>query len=259
MAVFSENMTRYKEARKFLEPFLNMLIKYSVIDAEKIPRNGSAIVIANHRSDLDPLVIGATFNRYIAWLGAAYDFKIPVIGNFLKELGMIPISGEKKDQINAFKEISRLVKSGRLVGIFPEGDGYITKNDFSLRLGDFHPGFARYALKLKVDILPVTVVGVKENIEAWGVPRFIREALGMPPHVVGTKNRLAFKEVKIIVNDTIAIGPYLDMKPDEAVEKLIERSKETIVETIRKHGEIERRMTKERQSGTRIFPEERLS
>ncbi len=254
VSVFNETMARYKQARKYLQPFIDMMLERKVIDDHKIPRNGSAIVVANHRSDVDPFIVTASLNRYVAFLAADYDFKIPIFGNFLKELGMIPISAEKKDQINAFKEVSRVIRAGRLVGIFPEGDTYITDNDFSKRLGDFNAGFARFALKLKTNVLPVTILGVKEKVEPWPVPKFLREFLGMPPHIIDVKNRLAFKEVKVVIGDTIKIDDYLKMPVAEASDKLIAESRAQMVSAIEKHGEIERRKLKERQSGTRVIP-----
>lgn len=254
-----ESMRRYKNARKLLKPWLDMLVQQTVIGEDKVPHKGPLLIVANHRSDLDPMIISSAINRYIIWVAAHYTFEFPVIGNFLKELGTIPISSEKRDQMAAFKGISQVIKANRVVGIFPEGHDYILNNDFSKRLGEFQAGFTKFALKLKVDVLPVTIIGVREKVEPWGIPPFIRQFLNLPPEIVHVPNRLNFQEVKVVIGNVMKIDDYLSMKPAEASGHLIKDSREQIMNSILKYGEIERRRDSHRKSGTRVAPEERPS
>lgn len=89
---------------------------------EKIPETGGAVVCANHTSFLDPilLMLAATGKRQFHIMAKAELFKIPVLGWILKGMGVIPVKRGMSD-VSAIKEGLRVLKSGELLLIFPEG------------------------------------------------------------------------------------------------------------------------------------------
>ena len=251
-----ESSEFYRNLRDTLNPVVRAFIPYTVENPEKIPKEGPLIIIANHRSDLDPLLISSVIDKYISWLAASYDFSIPVIGKMLENLGMIPVSYEKSAQRQILRDVKKVLTEKRFLGIFPEGDSYITENDFSRRLGTFTTGYIRFALKFKSDILPIAVIGIKEKKEAWLIPRFIREMLKMPEHTLDTRYRLSFTEAKLVIGNVIRIKDFSDMPYIEAEKKILDISRGQIEKAILNFGEPERRKVKSRQSGTRIRPDE---
>ena len=248
----------YRNLRQTLNPLVRALIPYTVENIQNIPKEGPLIIIANHRSDLDPLLIASVVDQYIAWIAASYDFSIPIIGDYLEKLGMIPVSYDKSSQRQVLRDVKKVLEAKRFLGIFPEGDSYITENDFSKRLGRFTNGFIRFALRYSADILPITVIGIKEKREMWLIPRFVRELMNMPEHTLDTKYRLNFTEAKLVIGNVIHIADYQKMDAETAEKEIMHLSVSQIEEAILQYGPEERRKMKNRQSGTRIKPGEKL-
>lgn len=251
---------KYHDAVKMVKPFIDLTISHSSVGVENIPKSGGVLLASNHRSDLDPLIISQHVPRYIAWIGASYVFKLPLIGKLLEELGTIPISGAKTDQINAFKKVSKILKDEQILGIFPEGHDYMLENDFSRPAAVFHSGFARFAIKLQKPVLPVAIIGIEEKPEPIPVPAFLREWMGFPKEVLNVRNRLMYRKVKVVFGQVIPVEEYLAM-PDveEAIEKLSSVTRRYIFKLIEKHAYPERRSREGgRRSGTRIAPDQPL-
>jgi len=252
MRSFTQQMLRYRKTRKLLTPFISVMTKHTAIGLENIPSTGPLIIISNHRSDLDPLLISSFVRRGMMWVAAKFVFKIPFISDFLKDLGTIPISDDPKDQFAATKQIAKALRDNRAVGIFPEGAEYILKNDFSRRCGNFNSGFAHFALKYKANILPVSIIGIQEKVETWPVPDFIKSFFGIPQEVIKAKNRLQYKEVIVVFNKVININEFQNLDRSQGVNSIVLESKKRILEGIFSHGSTERRKNPKRQSGTRL-------
>lgn len=90
-----------------------------IIYYDSLP-TGGFIVASNHISHFDPPLIGTYFRRKIDWLGMAELFHGPVLTFLFTALGVIPIDRQGKDR-TALREAVRRLKTGRVVGIFPEG------------------------------------------------------------------------------------------------------------------------------------------
>ncbi|MGL6107055.1 lysophospholipid acyltransferase family protein [Romboutsia sp.] len=127
--------------------------KYEVIGAENIPDEGNLIIAANHKSNIDPIFIGAAIkNRKLAPIGKKELFNIKPIGYILKKLNGISINREKPD-VSTIKNILRAVKDGYVVGIFPEGTR-IKEPGF----GDAKAGLAMFAIKSKAMVVPISII-----------------------------------------------------------------------------------------------------
>jgi 1-acyl-sn-glycerol-3-phosphate acyltransferase len=251
-----EHLRKYQKAKELVRPFIDMAVSQQALGVENIPDKGGFILAANHRSDLDPLIISAQVERFMVWIAASYVFKIPFVGRYLEELGTIPISGAKKDQIQAFKQVSKTLRKDRILGIFPEGHDYMLENDFSKPTRTFHSGFARFALKLNKPVLPTAIIGIEERPEPIPVPAFIREMLGFPQEVLNVKNRLIYKKTLVVYGKVIPLEPYREMEMEQAVKQLTRDTKAAIDSLIQSNAPVERRSAESgRRSGTRIAPE----
>ncbi|KUK41591.1 MAG: Phospholipid/glycerol acyltransferase [Clostridia bacterium 62_21] len=118
----------------------------------RIPLHGPLIVVANHASLVDGLILVAFFPRRLHSLSAAYLFRRPVIGRFLRWFGAIPI-GSESGQAVGLKKAMRLLEAGGALMVFPEG-GITSKPR------PFQPGWAYLALKSGAVVLPV---GIQES------------------------------------------------------------------------------------------------
>lgn len=256
MKPIPEQVQKYRSAIRLLAPFLDIAVNHECIGEENIPATGRLIMVGNHRSDLDPLIITSHVPRFIVWVAAHYTFKIPLVGSYLAELGTIPISANKQDQINAFKQISNVMKNERILGIFPEGHDYMLENDFSRPMVKFHSGFARFAIKFQAPVLPTAIIGIEERPEAIPVPKFVRELLGFPKETLEVKNRLVYKRVRVVFGKPISLADFPQGETEKCVTELTKMTQAKINELIRDYAPVERRSAEGgRRSGTRIVPE----
>ena len=137
-----------------------------------------AIVVCNHRSGIDPLLIQVASNRVVHWMVASEYWKFPVMGLVFRTLQAIPV-GRRGVDTAATKQAIRLASDGRLVGIFPEGRINTTED----LLLPCRPGVASIALKARVPIVPVYIAGAPYNGSALGsfmMPAKVRVSIGQP-------------------------------------------------------------------------------
>jgi 1-acyl-sn-glycerol-3-phosphate acyltransferase len=89
-----------------------------------VPREGAVIVAGNHASSADPVLVGAFLNarlgRCVNWLGKRELVEIPIIGWFMRMVPIHPVDREAAD-LDAFRTALRILESGNILGIFPEG------------------------------------------------------------------------------------------------------------------------------------------
>ena len=115
---------------------------------------GAGIVVANHSAGIDPLVVQAGIRRFIRWMMWA-DMMLPVLGFVWKAARILPVSYGKKDTTTV-REAIRHLKSGGLVGIFPEGA--ITRPP-----GEIRPFQAGVGLVARMSKAPVLLIHIHDT------------------------------------------------------------------------------------------------
>jgi 1-acyl-sn-glycerol-3-phosphate acyltransferase len=92
-----------------------------IVGLEAVPRNGPLIVAGNHVSLLDGALMSVAVSpiRRIHHLGKKELFSIPLLGAYLKRVGMIPL--ERKGDVGAMKVAVSVLRNGGCIGLFPEG------------------------------------------------------------------------------------------------------------------------------------------
>ena len=206
----TKKMNSYFLAKNILNPILKLLVDVRSSGRENIPKDGGFLLVSNHRSDMDPWIIGSTCPRYIAWISDYYVFDLPGIGFLLKESGAIPMSTSRVDQIKGYKICKSVLDAGQPIGIFPEGHKTIAEHLQHLDLGEFYEGFANYALRCKVPIVPISILPRKEKYEPIIFPKFARRLFNMPEDVMNTEKRLIYQKVHVHYGPLIKIEPYLE-------------------------------------------------
>ncbi|WCE30594.1 MFS transporter [Vibrio sp. SCSIO 43137] len=93
------------------------------VDLHHLPEKGGALIVCNHVSYLDGLLISAVSPRLIRFVMQEEYTEFAPIRGFLRRIGIIPISAENRSSIKkAFAEIETALENGELVCIFPEGE-----------------------------------------------------------------------------------------------------------------------------------------
>jgi len=125
-------------------------------DPDAVPRTGAVIVAGNHASSADPVLVGAFLNarlgRCVNWLGKRELVEMPVIGPFMRMVPIHPVDREAAD-LDAFRTAIRILESGNILGIFPEGTRSV---DGALK--PVREGAGVLALHSGATIMPVAIV-----------------------------------------------------------------------------------------------------
>lgn len=122
--------------------------------------DGPAILVCNHVSALDPLLIqSAIRKRLVIWMMAKEYYDVPVIGSVFRAVRAIPVERSGRD-LTATRGALRALENGRILGIFPEG-----KIETSKELLPFQTGVALMAIKAGVDVYPAYLDGTQRGKE----------------------------------------------------------------------------------------------
>lgn len=137
--------------------FAKIWFRISYRHAERVPRSGAVILIANHQSFLDPPLIGVGLTRYCHFMARKTLFR-GLFGWHIHNLNAYPVD-QKGNPIGGIKETLRLLKQGEAVLIFPEGS-----RSLDGKLQPFHGGILTVARRAKVPIIPCAIRGAYEAL-----------------------------------------------------------------------------------------------
>ncbi len=181
--------------------------RYRAQGIENLPAGGGLLLI-NHQSFLDPLMVGLPLKRPVSFLARDNLFRVPVVGWILRSTHVMSIRRESAGT-ESIRESVRRMEHGLLVGIFPEG----TRSEDG-HLGDLKPGFLALIRRTKVPVIPVAVAGGYDAFPrgAWFPrPRAIRVVFGPPldPVRLAELNQKG-REAELIAWTAAAIQQCLD-------------------------------------------------
>lgn len=127
------------------------------VGRENLPRTGSALLLANHQSFLDPFLIGVAARRRIAFLARSNLWNNRAVGGLLTQFWAVPIDrGFGRDGLAS---VAAGLERGRAVLMFPEGE--------RTRTGELQPLKAGVSLLLKRVSCPIVPIGVAGAYDAW--------------------------------------------------------------------------------------------
>jgi 1-acyl-sn-glycerol-3-phosphate acyltransferase len=154
-----------------------LLTRYTLLGKENIPPVGPFILVSNHLSVADPVVIGASTRRKVIFVAKEEVFRNRFAAYILRQWGSFPIYRGQTDMV-ALRNTGQVLKSGRILGIFPEGTR--SKNGRLQPASD--AGTALITHLYKAPVLPVGISGT-EKIRGfgwiWRRPRIILK-IGQP-------------------------------------------------------------------------------
>ncbi|MDP2244079.1 MFS transporter [Pseudomonas sp.] len=155
----------FKLVPEFSMRFLIWLLGHSLYRVEHrgldaIPEEGPAVLVCNHVSFVDALLVGGAVRRPVRFVMYYKIYNLPVLNFIFRTAGTVPIAGRNEDLLiydAAFKKIAEYLRNGELVCIFPEGkltgDGAIQ---------EFKGGIERILEENPVPVIPLALQGL------WG-------------------------------------------------------------------------------------------
>jgi 1-acyl-sn-glycerol-3-phosphate acyltransferase len=157
------NPVIYWLVRAVLEPFFLIYFRMRRIGREHIPPSGPVIVAANHRSFLDPFVIGTMARRPMYYVAKKELFRRRWVAWLLSSLGAFPVDRGANDA-EMITTAKAILKRGGIVLIFPEGTRTRPGS-----LGNPKRGVGRLALETGVPVVPVAVFGTEAVRRGWRI------------------------------------------------------------------------------------------
>ena len=222
--------------KMMLKPFLNLMVSIEKKGLQHIPDTGGTILVGNHRSDMDPFIVASVVPRYISWIAAEYTERIPIFKNLIRETGVIPMDISGNVSVSSIKRLMGVLKSGEILGIFPEGHDYMVQNDFAAPMVSFHSGFAIFAYRARVPIVPFSIIPLEEEIEAMPVPQQLRQLMGLPEEVSSIPQRANYKKVKVVFGEGIKPEEFREMKEKEALGYIQEKVRRAMLDIQLQEG-----------------------
>jgi len=150
---------------EFLMRFLvwilvNVLYRIRTSGEENIPDEGPAVVVCNHLSYVDALVLGGSIRRPVRFVMYYKIFQIPLLRFIFRTARAIPIAGKSEDEalmLAAFERIDEELAAGHVVAIFPEGA--LTQDG---EIQPFRGGIEKIIERRPVPVVPAAISGL------WG-------------------------------------------------------------------------------------------
>lgn len=152
-------------------------LRYRARSIGNLPAEGGGLVLVNHQSFLDPMLVGLPLRRPISYLARDNLFRVPVIGWILRSTYVMPINRDAASTASIRNALHR-IEHGFLVGLFPEG----TRSDNG-QVGEFKPGFISMIRRAKAPVYPVGIAGAHEAMPRGGFRIFpppVRVVFGEP-------------------------------------------------------------------------------
>ena len=169
LAVYHER-TRRRGVNSFVYWPVRVVLKLAILayfrlrrlGREHIP-SGGVILAANHRSFLDPFIIGCCLPRPIYFVAKRELFKNPIVGWFLNCMGAFPVKRGESDDESVATALA-LLERGQAVVIFPEGT--------RIRAGSLAQpkrGVGRLALQSGAPVVPIAITGSEHARDGWKI------------------------------------------------------------------------------------------
>lgn len=138
-----------------------------VYHQDRIPRQEPVLVVSNHRSFMDPVLLTVAVNRPIRFACHHYMGQVPMLKDIVTALGCFPLDEPSQRQRHFFRQATDLLLAREIVGIFPEGAGPMLEYTRPETIGKFYKGFAHLALRSQVPELAILPVAIASGEEQW--------------------------------------------------------------------------------------------
>lgn len=148
-----ENPRLWSPLRSLCRIFTDSVFRLRTYGISNVPRCGGVLLICNHQSNLDPVVVAVHLRCAVSFLAKAELFEHPGFGWLISELNAFPVRRGEGD-VGAVRETIRRLREGRILTLFPEGTR--TPNG---EIGAIMPGIAMIVRRAQVPVIPAVVDG----------------------------------------------------------------------------------------------------
>jgi 1-acyl-sn-glycerol-3-phosphate acyltransferase len=176
-----------------------------------VPRTGPALLIANHQSFFDPVLIGLAARRHLSYLARKTLFRHRFLAWYMRMCNGFPIDQEGIG-IEGLRVATTLLRDGRAVAVFPEGERSAD--------GVMHPLRPGIHLLLKRAPSPVLTVGIAGAYDAWS--RWRRFPTPAPLFLPAARGAIA-----VSVGRPLEPGPLLQLPRERLLEVLFRELQQT--------------------------------
>ena len=148
----------WKFGRLLCRLYTTLTFDLKVYGLHHVPLTGGALVVSNHQSYLDPVLLGAQLQRPMSYMARATLFRNRLFNWLITNLNAFPVRRGEGD-IGAVKETIRRLHEGHVLAMFPEGTRSITGEIKSLEAG-----IALLIRRADVPVIPAVIEG---SFQAW--------------------------------------------------------------------------------------------
>lgn len=152
----------YRWAHRLTNLFCKVMGKLEVEGAYHIPREGGVLIVSNHISLLDPVIVGSAANREIHFMARSNVFDVPGLSQLISTFNAFPVNRGRPD-LGALRKTISLLGEGKAVLIFPEGT-----RSFDGVLGKAHDGACFIADRAGVPTIPAYHSGAEKMLPRGG-------------------------------------------------------------------------------------------
>ena len=145
----------YAVARALMVAAVGAYGRVQVRGAGHLPAAGPAIVVANHPSDVDPILLGVALPRTLHFLADVVQFRRGFVGPVIERLTAIPVHKGTPDRA-ALEKALAVLAGGEVVALFGEGDLYRQEEPVA-----FRSGVAFLAARSGAPVVPVAICGAE--------------------------------------------------------------------------------------------------
>lgn len=124
-----------------------------VYNRDYVPKEGPLLLVCNHQSFYDPMLVGYGLEREVDYMARDTLFKNKRFGDFIRSVNAFPVKRGEAD-LAAMRETLRRLKDGRAILLFPEGTRTLDG-----RIREFKTGLTLLAKKANCPIVPVVIDG----------------------------------------------------------------------------------------------------
>lgn len=197
----ADSLVFYRMIRALFCALALPLFRFRVEGAEHVPERGPGVVVAPHRSWLDPACVGAACPRPVRFLIMDRVWRLPWANWFFRGMRTVPVQGGGNAPLPALRAALRLLEEGQLVGVFPEG-----RVRPAGQLGPTQAGAALLAVRRRAPVIPVVIRGSAEawpHGRRWPGPARVCVCFGPPLSPPVEQGRAAVEELMVRIERTL--------------------------------------------------------
>jgi 1-acyl-sn-glycerol-3-phosphate acyltransferase len=148
----------YAIAQNLLRIGVRLAFDFKAYGRRNVPRSGGALLVSNHHSFLDPVLVGVPLDRPVSFMARSGLFGNRAFGWVIRSCNAYPVRQGTGD-VGAMRQTIARLQEGHLLNVFPEGS---RSEDGAL--GPIQHGVALVVRRARVPVVPVAIVG---SFEAW--------------------------------------------------------------------------------------------